>query len=51
MSNFIEGIAMAIVFLITCPILDHPIGHIISIPLDTMVSLLRIFIFTSFHQQ
>ena len=50
MSNSIKEIIVAIDFITTYP-LDHPKGHIVSIPWDIMVSLLRTPIATNLHQQ
>ena len=50
MSNSTKRITMAIDFMITCP-LDHPRGHIVSIPWDIIVPLLRIPIAINLHQQ
>ena len=49
MSNSTKGITMVIDFMITCT-LDHPMGHVVSIPCDIMVPLLRIPITTSLHR-
>ena len=49
MSNSTKEITMTIDFMITCP-LDHSREHIVSIPSDIMVLILRIPVATSLHQ-
>ena len=49
MLNSTKGTTMTTDFMITCP-LDHPMGHVVSIPWDIMVPLLRKPIATILYQ-
>ena len=50
MSNSNKGIIVVTNFIIICP-LDHLRGHVVSIPWDIMVPLLRIPVATSLYRQ